>query len=82
MTAGAGPLYMGTQLKVSRDVSRVGEGLQRHVAGLPPAPDGTRPETERFRDDRTLGIKVGCCSAVKAVLAPTAPERVCLLEGG
>ena len=77
MTAGAGPLYVGTPLKVSRDMSRLGEGLQRHVARLPPAPDGTCPETEGFRDDRTLGI--GWLRSAVKTSAGTDRARACLL---
>jgi len=37
---GAGPLYRNTPLRVSRDTSRFGEDLERHVASVPPAADG------------------------------------------
>jgi hypothetical protein len=47
---GAGPLYRGTPIRISRDMSRVGECLMRHVASLPLASDGTCPENEGLRD--------------------------------
>jgi hypothetical protein len=43
--AGAGPLSRNTPPIASRDMSRRLEGLQRHVASVPPPPDGTSRKT-------------------------------------
>ena len=60
---GAGARCRNAPLRVSRDTSRFSEGVERHVASVPPAPDGTRPETERFRDgSASTGRRAQSCA--------------------
>jgi hypothetical protein len=40
-TAGAGVQIRGAPVRASRDMSRFGKGVERHVASVPPATDGT-----------------------------------------